>query len=228
MLHDDFHYYIVSELVTDGTLFDYLLKQTETKYGAIHEAQAKLLIKQVLYALNYMHLKKIAHRDIKLENILVTSAVEPLEVKLTDFGFASVLDENHMFKDSLGSPNYMAPELVKKEPYDEKVDVWATGCVLYSMLSGTMAFDADNKVNLNNFICLKTPDIKSGTFKKVSKSCKEFLLLMLQRDKNKRPSVEELLQHKWIKEDTKISAQTKKEIQEYTMNMERFYMASNF
>jgi serine/threonine protein kinase len=92
-----------------------------------------------------MHVKKIAHRDIKLENILMTRTTEPLEVKLTDFGFASVLDENHMFKDSLGSPNYMAPELIMKEPYDEKVDIWACGCVLYSMLCGMMAFDGDNK-----------------------------------------------------------------------------------
>ena len=61
-----------------------------------------------------MHQKKIAHRDIKLENILMTSVQDPLEAKLTDFGFASILDENHMFKDSLGSPNYMAPELILK------------------------------------------------------------------------------------------------------------------
>ena len=74
LLHDEEHYYIVSELVTDGTLFDYLIEQTETKYGAIPEVNAKVLIKQILYALNYMHQKKIAHRDIKLENILMSSA----------------------------------------------------------------------------------------------------------------------------------------------------------
>ena len=75
LLHDQQNYYVVSELVSDGTLFDYLVKQTETKYGAIPEVHAKQLIKQVLLALNYMHLKKIAHRDIKLENILMTSVV---------------------------------------------------------------------------------------------------------------------------------------------------------
>ena len=57
LLHDDNHYYVVSELVTDGTLFDYLLLQSETKYGAIPEVYAKRLIKQVLLALNYMHQK---------------------------------------------------------------------------------------------------------------------------------------------------------------------------
>lgn len=96
-----------------------------------------------------MHQKKIAHRDIKLENILMTRATDPLECKLTDFGFASILDENHMFKDSLGSPNYMAPELIVKKPYSYKVDVWATGCVLYSMLCGMMAFDGDSKKELH-------------------------------------------------------------------------------
>lgn len=139
---------------------------------------ARTIIKQVLLALNYMHQKKIAHRDIKLENILMTRAVDPLEVKLTDFGFASVLDENHTFKDSLGSPNYMAPELIVKQPYSEKVDVWATGCVLYSMLCGMMAFDGDTKKELNRCICRETPDLKSGIWKRISKSCKQFLLLM--------------------------------------------------
>jgi len=100
-----------------------------------------------------MHQKKIAHRDIKLENILMTSIVDPLECKLTDFGFASILDENHMFKDSLGSPNYMAPELIVKKPYGYKVDVWACGCVLYSMLCGMMAFDGDSKKELHQSIC---------------------------------------------------------------------------
>lgn len=99
-------------------------------------------------------------------------AVDPLEVKLTDFGFASVLDENHTFKDSLGSPNYMAPELIVKQPYSEKVDVWATGCVLYSMLCGMMAFDGDTKKELNRCICRETPDLKSGIWKRISKSCK--------------------------------------------------------
>lgn len=148
-----------------------------------------------------MHHKKVAHRDIKLENILMTRAKEPLECKLTDFGFASILDENHKFKDSLGSPNYMAPELILKKPYTEKVDVWATGCVLYSMLCGMMAFDGETKKELHKQICYETPDVKSGIWKKVSKSCKEFLLLMLHRDQNKRPSIEELLQHKWMQED---------------------------
>lgn len=107
----------------------------------------------------------------------MTSAVEPLECKLTDFGFASVLDENHKFKDSLGSPNYMAPELILRKPYNEKVDIWATGCVLYSMLCGMMAFDGDSKKELQETICNVTPEMKSGVWKKhITKNCKDFLL----------------------------------------------------
>lgn len=182
LLHDEENYYIVSELVTDGTLFDYLIEQTETKYGAIPEVNAKILVRQVLLSLNYMHKQQIAHRDIKLENILMTSAQPPIECKLTDFGFASVLDDNHMFKDSLGSPNYMAPELIMKKPYSESVDIWATGCVLYSMLSGLMAFDGDTKKELHQSICTELPDMKSGIWKRISKSCKQFITLMLERN----------------------------------------------
>lgn len=102
----------------------------------------------------------------------MTSAQQPLECKLTDFGFASVLDENHMFKDCLGSPNYMAPELILRRPYSEKVDVWACGCVLYSMLCGMMAFDGDTKKELHQSICRETPEMKSAIWRRISKKCK--------------------------------------------------------
>ena len=98
--------------------------------------QVKTIMRDLLSAVSYIHSQGVIHRDIKLENILMTRTHDPLEVKLTDFGFASVLDENHMFKDSLGSPNYMAPELILKKEYNEKVDVWACGCVFYEIVCG--------------------------------------------------------------------------------------------
>jgi serine/threonine protein kinase len=121
---------------------------------------------------------------------MTNTEAKSLECKLTDFGFASVLDENHMFKDSLGSPNYMAPELIKKESYTEKVDIWATGCVFYSMLSGLMAFDGDTKKELHTSICTELPDMRSGIWKRVGKNCKKFIALMLERDWKKRPTAE--------------------------------------
>ena len=83
---------------------------------------------------------------LKLENILCD---QDGYLKLTDFGFASCLDENHMFKDSLGSPNYMAPELIKKEPYTEKVDIWALGIIAYQIMAkNTVPFNSHSDDNI--------------------------------------------------------------------------------
>ena len=103
------------------------------------------MIKQVLLALNFMHKKNIMHRDLKPENLLCeeTGAADDddeIYVKLTDFGFATKYDPNKKQTLSLGSPMYMAPELVKEEPYDYKVDCWSTGVITYILLTGAPPF----------------------------------------------------------------------------------------
>jgi serine/threonine-protein kinase ULK/ATG1 len=90
-----------------------------------------------MLALNYMHKKNMAHRDLKPENLLCHSDdADDVRVKLTDFGFATFLNPDKKPELSLGSPLYMAPELVKEEPYDVRVDVWALGAILYILLLG--------------------------------------------------------------------------------------------
>ena len=90
-----------------------------------------------MQALLYLHSRNIAHRDLKLENLLFTSKnIENLSVKLIDFGFASKFNKKEGMTLVLGSPLYLAPELVNKQNYDEKVDIWALGCITYLLLSG--------------------------------------------------------------------------------------------
>lgn len=150
----------------------------------------------------------------------MTSSRPPLECKLTDFGFSSCLDENHSFKDILGSPNYMAPELVLKRPYSEKVDIWATGCCLYSMLCGLMAYDGDTKKELHTAICSELPDMRSGIWKRISHECKKFIARMLQRDQAKRPSAEELLQDPWLQPSKADNDDLEVEVQEAGDNIQ--------
>lgn len=95
-----------------------------------------------MQALQYLHSKNIAHRDLKLENILFVSPdTKNLKLKLIDFGFAQKFDREKGMTLILGSPLYMAPELVKRTPgYTEKVDIWALGCITYLLLSGQTPF----------------------------------------------------------------------------------------
>lgn len=108
------------------------------------ETTVASVVHQILLALNFMHSKSIMHRDIKLENILCEDSVDlapdDIQIKLTDFGFATRYNPNKKEKLSLGSPLYMAPELCDKMPYDEKVDVWAVGVVAYMLICGKPPF----------------------------------------------------------------------------------------
>lgn len=109
ILEDDMHYYVVSEILEGGELFDRI-----TEVQSFSEKKAAYILQQVLLAINYMHKKNISHRDLKPENILLESKhVDSLEVKIADFGFASFFDPKEGLQTILGSPLYMAPELVK-------------------------------------------------------------------------------------------------------------------
>lgn len=95
-------------------------------------------------ALNYMHSKNIVHRDLKPENILLEN-LENLDIKLTDFGFATYFDSKKNLSEVLGSPLYMPPEIVNKKEYDSKVDIWSAGVVAFILLCGKPPFMGDSK-----------------------------------------------------------------------------------
>ena len=110
LLEDDEYFYIVTEILEGGELFDRLIS-----LGKFGEANAGYVVKQVLLALNYMHKQKMTHRDLKPENILLDSKnPNALEVKIADFGFSCIFDPNEGLNLVLGSPLYMAPELIKR------------------------------------------------------------------------------------------------------------------
>ena len=103
-----------------------------------------------------MHNNNLVHRDIKPENILIADK-ETLEIKLTDFGFATYHDKKNL-KDVLGSPMYMAPEIIKREKYDHKVDCWSIGVVTYVLLTGCTPFDGNSKEEVYKSIKTQKPD----------------------------------------------------------------------
>jgi serine/threonine protein kinase len=108
LLEDDVHYYIISELMEGKELFDRICKKKVFK-----EADAGKILEQLLLACNYIHKRNITHRDIKPENILMQSTnIDSIDLKLTDFGFASFYDPEEGMSEVLGSPLYMAPEII--------------------------------------------------------------------------------------------------------------------
>ena len=171
----------VMEYCEGGDLFDFITKNPNGKLDDINVIDIFI---QILNALNYLHNEVyICHRDIKPENFLITINEQnrPI-VKLIDFGLAQYINRGHKMRGKIGTIMYMAPEILKKEPYDEKVDIWSTGIILYNMITGCSPFtagDADFKIYqiLNreiNFDLIKNDDLRE--------LCKE----MMERDPEKR------------------------------------------
>lgn len=188
---------IVLEYASGGELFDYILHH---KY--LKENVAKKLFAQLVSGVDYMHLKGLIHRDLKLENLLLD---KHKNVVISDFGFVNSYnrDKNDLMKTSCGSPCYAAPELVLTQtPYEgRKVDIWSLGVILYAMLSGYLPFDDDpdnedgaDIVKLYHYIC-KTP----LTFPEyVSPLARDLLRKIIVPDPKKRIDINAIRNHPWL------------------------------
>jgi serine/threonine protein kinase len=134
------HIYLVMELVRGLSLYELLKKQPERK---IKESNGKTIIKQILKAMSYCHSKCVSHRDIKLENVIISGNGE---VKVIDFGFSTCIPNEKKVKMFCGTPSYMAPEIVQKIEYcGPPVDIWATGVLFYVLISGKFPFRGNAK-----------------------------------------------------------------------------------
>lgn len=133
--------YIVLELLRGGDLYEYL----ERREFKISESRARNIIHALATALFYLHSYGIVHRDIKLENIMMTDDTDQAEAKLVDFGLSKMIGPNESCKEPFGTIGYAAPEILKGDPYDKAIDIWSLGVVLYIMLAGQMPFDEETE-----------------------------------------------------------------------------------
>ena len=140
-----------------------------------------------------MHKQNIVHRDIKPENILLSpqEAADPnsLNVKLTDFGFATFFKKEKGLQQVLGSPLYMAPEIVKEHTYSDKVDVWSVGVIAHILLTGCPPFFGKTKLDIYKSIVHDTP--RFGRVRNLlSEQATDFVLKCLEKEPNNRASAE--------------------------------------
>lgn len=146
---DDENIYLVLEYLSEGDLAHYFKNELPSKEEAIN------IMRQIIDAVKYCHKKGIVHRDIKLENILID---ENMNIKLTDFGLSVLKRQNEYFYDEVGTPRYTAPEILSGEGYNESVDVWGIGIILFLLLTGKYPFDGSNRKNIFTRISEKRID----------------------------------------------------------------------
>ena len=194
---DSKNYYIIMELIKGKELFDYIGEE-ENKFSEVEIAS---IMKQILGAVTYAHNNKIVHRDLKPENILVVktpSSGSDFLIKVIDWGTAKLIQPNEKMGEKLGSPYYIAPEVLTTK-YDEKCDIWSCGVILYILICGEAPFDGSDNSEIFAKIKKGKFDFKKDAFNNVSSEAKDMITSMLKLKPQDRPKAAELLDHPWFK-----------------------------
>ncbi|KAJ0056102.1 hypothetical protein NL108_001151, partial [Boleophthalmus pectinirostris] len=181
--------------VSGGELFDFLAQKE-----SLSEEEATQFIKQILEGVNYLHARKIAHFDLKPENIMLLDKNVPLpRIKLIDFGLAHKIEAGVEFKNIFGTPEFVAPEIVNYEPLGLEADMWSIGVITYILLSGASPFLGETKQDTLDNITAVNYEFDEEFFCHTSDLAKKFISQLLEKDTQKRLTIQEALNHPWIK-----------------------------
>lgn len=204
--------YLVMELAEGGEVFDHIVK-----HGEYSEQDASIVARKIVEAVKFLHDQGICHRDLKPQNLLCTGKT-PTDIRIADFGLSKVFNEQTMMKTCLlcclsfsfsffdlptpqiykgcGSPEYVAPEILMCMAYDEAVDMWSIGIIIYILLTGCFPFWSENVQTLYQ-------KIMNGAYRwptrpEVSDSAKDLVRKLLEKNPKKRMTAAECLRHPWI------------------------------
>lgn len=194
--------YLVIEYMEGGELFDIIADQ-----GHLSEQRASQVVREIIKGVDYLHEVGVVHCDIKPENILCKSRSWPLQIKLCDFGLANFYDKynNSTMTAMIGTPGYVAPEVVQRKPYGPPVDMWACGVVLYVMLSGRMPFYGKDDVQCLRMTANGDYSFPDREWRNVSEDAKSLVRALLQIRPELRLTAKAALQHKWLATPQELS-----------------------
>ena len=190
--HDDCFFHIVMELCKGKEVMSQM-----GHYGFIEEKKVANIIFKVLLAIAHCHNRGVTHRDLKPENILFDSMKKDAEIKIIDFGLSRKYDKEQKMHSILGTPYYVAPEVLKGE-YDEKCDIWSIGAMTYLLLCGEPPFNGNSNNEIFKKIVKESIKFNSFMWKNISNNAKDFVKLCLNKNSNNRPSASSALMHVWF------------------------------
>ncbi|XP_064144970.1 serine/threonine-protein kinase SIK2 isoform X2 [Loxodonta africana] len=179
--------YLVTEYAKNGEIFDYL-----ANHGRLNESEARRKFWQILSAVDYCHGRKIVHRDLKAENLLLDNN---MNIKIADFGFGNFFKSGELLATWCGSPPYAAPEVFEGQQYEgPQLDIWSMGVVLYVLVCGALPFDGPTLPVLRQRVL-------EGRFRIpyfMSEDCEHLIRRMLVLDPSKRLTIAQIKEHKWM------------------------------
>ena len=207
---------IIMEYISGGNLQNFVKKRRK-----LCEKTAKILFRQIIQGIKYIHSRGIAHRDIKLENILLD--LNNI-IKICDFGVGKLIKPNTILKDQCGTPVYMAPEIIKGEGYHGfPVDIWSAGVALYIMLSGNLPFNKDKEHNLEYSIL--NNNIKE--ISDISEDANNLLKNILEKDPNKRFTCNQILEHPWMNTNLNDEENNDYDYNNEIKNVNKYHLFTN-
>ena len=224
------NYFLITEYYKYGELYNYL------KFS-YNETQIAVLFYQVFSGLCYLHENNILHRDLKLENIMISdiekdinTGIDYFWIKIIDFGTAKIFKKSKNEKAVVGSSYYIAPEVLKQK-YNEKCDTWSIGVIMYMIIVGKAPFDGENDEEILENIKTGVYDYKNKKLLSTSKECQDLISKLLEVDTKKRLSAKEALNHIFFKNfhGRKLFSNFKmKEIDVYLNNLLNYKFQSKF
>lgn len=190
MFENEDSFFIVTEYMSNGNLFQYI-----TNNGRLNETQARKIFTQLVLAIEYLHnSKKIVHRDLKLENVVLDMENN---IRVIDFGLSNMFTDSHpTFVAACGSPPYASPEMIEGKMYDCSTDIWSIGVMLYSLVTSSLPFDDQDL----NTLCHKIlyGEVKYPIY--LSSSLIDLLKQIFQKDPKERITIQGIIDHPWMRE----------------------------
>lgn len=188
------YFFMVMEFMSGGDVFDQIVERT-----SYTEQDARELVKTLLTAVKCMHTNGIAHRDIKPQNLLLPSKEAGAHMKLCDFGFARRVHTPNSITHRVGTPTYVAPEVLKNIPHDERVDMWSLGVTIFVLLVGYAPFMEDDQLKLFSKIKRGEWRFHKPDWENISEDAKDLIRSLLVIDPVERLTVDEALRSPWIR-----------------------------
>ncbi|KAI3356562.1 hypothetical protein L3Q82_017760 [Scortum barcoo] len=184
---------LMLEYAAGGEIFDHCVSEE-----LLPEAQITRLIKQTLEGVNYLHQSNLVHLDLKPQNILLTSLSPPGDIKIVDFGLARRLGAVGELREILGTPEYVAPEILNYEPITTATDLWSVGVIAYMLVTGESPFAGDDKQETYLNVSQVSVDYSKEAFSRVSELAVDFIRKLLVKAPEDRPSAAECMSHPWL------------------------------
>ena len=191
--------FIVTEYIEGGTLGQYLKKNNFN----FTEQQAANMVFQIASGIKYLHNYGIVHRDLKPDNIMITEPNESGILKIMDFGLSKIVSSQEKMIDGYGTLSYVAPEVLLRAPYNKEVDIWSLGIILYYILCSHLPFKGKKEVIIAEKIVNDDLEFDEDEWENRTKKVKELISICLKKEPEERITINEFLNHPWIKKNFK-------------------------